>query len=541
MSASLTDQFTIDELSIDLAQWQVYRQSEKVDMTKQSLDLLLVLAKAWPNTISQQELMTKVWQGRVVSEQSVKQAIKRLRESLGDLGESYVKVVRGRGYRLDCEKVEAIQKEQTAQIEQIEDSLQKAPDKRTPWLVGVAALLASVSIYFIATNLLPEEQPALQLKAKTELSNIQSYTTSEQAYQTYTSGLEYYQRYRVEDAKIAISQFKKAIELDKNFVKAYAALSDAQSLAGNLEEAIITAQYAISLDSNDSAAYKALGHAYSRKGWFIKAIETYRQALKINPENFAALSNTGFHFRELGRLDEALFWHLKALELDSENAIVCLHVAQTLSYLGLQSHALRWFEKVKSIRPDYYHLYYSLTYFYLAAGELSEAINIVTQGQKLLPDNTDIIVAAGDVALATGDHAKALELFLQVSESDEDMKLTHYAVLRVGQLYWLQGEKEQANDILNQALVRTQSMLAQGDEWPGNYVDIASIYAIKQSHVESIAWLNRAFDVGWVDYKRLSYDPAFTDMQALPEFIALISKVESKVLTMRHKAKQLVM
>ncbi|MFT4927356.1 MAG: tetratricopeptide (TPR) repeat protein [Phenylobacterium sp.] len=537
MSVSLTDKFTLDELTIDLGEWQVYRQDEKVDMTKQSLDLLLVLAKAWPNTLSQQELMSELWAGKVVSEQSVKQAVKRLRESLGDLGESYIKVVRGRGYRLDCQKVEAIQKAQAVQ------DVQQAPHRRASWLVGVAALSVVVFISLIATHFLSKQQSASepQVKAKTELTSVEMGTSSTQAYQYYTSGLEYYYRYRVEDAKIAINQFNKAIELDKKFVKAYAALSDAQSLVGHLKEAIITAQYAISLDPNVSSAYKALGHAYSIKGWFIKAIETYRKAIAIDPNNFAAISNTGFHFKELGRLDEALFWHLKALELDANNAIVFLHVAETLSHLGLQSDALKWFEKVKSVRPDYYHLYHALTYFYLASGDLDAAIDIVAQGQTILPDNTDIIIASGDVALVTGEYAKALKLFRQISESEEDKKRTHYALLRVGQIYWLQGEQAKANDILNQALSRAQLMLTEGDEWPGNYADIASIYAIKQSHVESIAWLNRAFGVGWVNYKRLSYDPAFKDMQDLPEFRALIAKIQSKVLTMKTKAQQLVL
>lgn len=535
---SLTDKFIIDELSIHLDEWQVYRKDEKIDMTKQSLDLLLVLAKAWPNTLSQQELMSELWSGKVVSEQSVKQAIKRLRESLGDLGESYIKVVRGRGYRLDCHKVEAIQKVPKVQeVPKIQEA-QKAPHRKTPWFVGVAGLsiFALVSIYFIATHVLPEQAP--QLKTKTELTTAEMGTSSAQAYEYYTSGLEYYYRYRVEDAKIAINQFNQAIALDKKFVKAYAALSDAQSLSGHLHEAIITAQYAISLDPNDASAHKALGHAYSIKGWFHKAIQTYRRALEIDPNNFAAISNTGFHFRELGRLDEALFWNLKALELDAKNAIVYLQIAQALNTLGLQTQALKWFEKVKSVRPDYYHLYSSLTYFYLASGDFNEAMNIVTQGQNILPDNTDIIIAAGDVALVTGKFAKALELFRRVSESAENKKLTHYAVLRVGQIYWLQGEKEKANDMLNQALSAAQSMLAEGDEWPGNYVDIASIYAIKQSNVESIAWLNRAFDVGWVNYKRLSYDPAFKAMQDLPEFNTLISKVQSKVIAMKKKAQR---
>lgn len=544
------DKLVIDELTIDKGQWQVYRHEEKVEMTKQSLDLLLALAQAWPNTLSQQDLMDKVWAGRVVSEQSVKQAIKRLRESLGDLGEGYIKAVRGRGYRLDCKKVETIVNKpvdkQTSANETADKNLtptgktqktQKTGEFRPSWIFVATVVGFLISVYVFSGK--QEPSSSLAKKPKLDSGEVQQGTKSAQAYQYYKSGQEYYQRYRVEDAKIAVNQFNKAIELDKNFVKAYAALSDAQSLIGDLDDAIVTAQYAISLDPDESAAYKALGHAYSIKGWFKKAIESYQKAVEIDPENFAAISNMGFHYRELGRLDKALYWHLKALELNSTHAVIYLHVAESLSNLGLKNQAQQWFDKVKSVRPDYYQLHYSLIYFYLAQGDFAKAGQTVAQALTILPDNPDIITASADLALVNGEIDSALTSFLKVVSSEQNHKLTHYAQLRVGQIYWLKGDMNTANTMLNNALDRAQSMLAAGDEWPGNYADIASIYAIKKSHDGAIAWLKRAVDVGWVNYRRLTYDPAFADMQELPEFKAIINRIESKVLTMREKALKL--
>lgn len=509
------DEVTIGELSVHRGKWQVYRGKVHVEMTKQSFDLLMVLAQDWPNTVSQQDIISKVWADRVVSEQSVKQAIKRLRESLEDLGDTYIVAVRGRGYRLRCNNVEF------------------SPTSNKIKAVSIASasgLVLLIIAYVLSSSMF---QP---LQNKDLATSNNTYTTSPDALQLYMSGLDYYQRYRIEDAEIAITQFKKAITLDESFAKAYAGLSDAQSLIGDLDQAIMTAQHAISLDKNESTAYKALGHAYSLKGWFQKAINSYQQALELDPSNLAAISNTGFHMKELGRLDEALSWNLKALRLNPKNAIVYLHIAETLNSLNLPEHALKWYEKAKSIRPDYYQLYHSLTYFYIASGHIEEAKKTITQGLAVSPNNSEIIAAAGDLAIISKEYSEALRLFDSIHQPNEDLKTSHYAAIRIGQIYWLQDNKEQALLILEQALVRTKILLDNGDEWPGNYVDIATIFAIKHEYNESFVWLNRAFDKGWVNYKRLSYDPVFTAMNHLPEFAKLVNKIQLKVKAMEQQA-----
>lgn len=513
------ENLTVGELCVNLSEWQVYRNGNKVAMTKQSFDLLLILAKARPNTVSQQALIQQIWVDRVVSDQSLKQAVKRLRESLADLGDDYIKAVRGRGYRLECNTV----------------SFSQPPPSRKKYIIAtISGLALMVVLYWVTAKFAGTNYQ--HYTPMPQLSELDNQTSTEEAYRLYHSGLKYYQRYRPEDAEIAITQFKQAIDIDPKFAKAYAALSDAQSLTGELEQAIITAQHAISLDRNESSAHKALGHAYSLKGWFQKAIESYQRALELNPNNLAAISNTGFHLKELGRLDEALSWNLRALRLEPKNAIVYLHIAETLNGLGLPQHALKWFNKAKAIRPDYSQLYHSLTYFHLASGENHEAEKVVTQALKILPDNPDILMAAGDVALAEHDYDRALELFQRLTPSEEGNKLSHYATLRIGQVYWLKKQSNDAKLMLDLALTRTESLLAEGDEWPGNYVDIASIYAIKQSHHESLSWLHNAVDNGWVNYKRLHYDPAFATMQDLPEFSNLIAKTKAKVEQMQSRA-----
>ena len=99
---SLPAQFEIGDLRVDLGQQRVRRNGADVPLPKLSFDLLLVLARAAPNLVSPDELMTQVWANLVVSPETVSQRVKLLRDALGDdpRDPRYVLGLRGRGYRL---------------------------------------------------------------------------------------------------------------------------------------------------------------------------------------------------------------------------------------------------------------------------------------------------------------------------------------------------------------------------------------------------------------------------------------------------------
>jgi DNA-binding winged helix-turn-helix (wHTH) protein/cytochrome c-type biogenesis protein CcmH/NrfG/TolB-like protein len=70
-------------------------------MPELSFQLLLTLMSAWPETLSQEEIIQRVWQGTQVQNSTLGQRIKLLRQSLEQAGydASCVALVRGKGYR----------------------------------------------------------------------------------------------------------------------------------------------------------------------------------------------------------------------------------------------------------------------------------------------------------------------------------------------------------------------------------------------------------------------------------------------------------
>ena len=94
--------YEISDLVIDLARQRVTRAAAEIALPKLSFDLLLVLIRAAPAVLSNNELMAQVWPGLVVSPETVSRRVKLLRDALGDdpRAPRYIAGLRGRGYRL---------------------------------------------------------------------------------------------------------------------------------------------------------------------------------------------------------------------------------------------------------------------------------------------------------------------------------------------------------------------------------------------------------------------------------------------------------
>src|SRR3569833_1570592 len=94
--------YRVGDLLIDIGRQQVTRATQEIPLSQISFQLLLALARAAPNLLTFDEIMQRVWPGRVVSPETVSQRVKLVREAIDDDSQSprYIAGVRGRGYRM---------------------------------------------------------------------------------------------------------------------------------------------------------------------------------------------------------------------------------------------------------------------------------------------------------------------------------------------------------------------------------------------------------------------------------------------------------
>lgn len=101
--------YRLGDLSIDLVRQRVERNSEPLNVTGLSFQLLRYLMTQGDRVVGFDELIAQVWAPAVVNEETVTQRVKLLRQALGDDGRRprYLRSVRGQGYQL-CERPEPL-------------------------------------------------------------------------------------------------------------------------------------------------------------------------------------------------------------------------------------------------------------------------------------------------------------------------------------------------------------------------------------------------------------------------------------------------
>ncbi len=94
--------YRVGELTLDAGRQEVRCGAQRVHVGELTYRLLLALIEAAPNVITHDELAKAVWDGRAVSNETISQRIKLLREAIGDDPHKprYIEMLRGRGYRL---------------------------------------------------------------------------------------------------------------------------------------------------------------------------------------------------------------------------------------------------------------------------------------------------------------------------------------------------------------------------------------------------------------------------------------------------------
>jgi len=89
-------------LELDVIAGELRDGDRNVTLSRQQLAMLRTLASAHGKTVSRELLLREVWNGTVVSEGALRQAIWDLRKLLGCDGSRAIEAVRGRGYRLSA-------------------------------------------------------------------------------------------------------------------------------------------------------------------------------------------------------------------------------------------------------------------------------------------------------------------------------------------------------------------------------------------------------------------------------------------------------
>jgi DNA-binding winged helix-turn-helix (wHTH) protein len=305
------------DLIIDVDARQACRAGAPLDVAGLSFDLLACMLRQGDRVVSTDELIDAVWAPALVTDETVTQRIKLLRQALGDDSRHprYIRTVRGRGYQL-CGPVA---ERELAPVRHTGSRAHVLPGKVLAGAALGAVLLLGALWWPTTDRRLPERSS--QTRADASGPN----SAEQQAVAALLARARHYAAIgQRDDGLRAIDLYRQALALRPDDLQAKLGLSFASSAMmcrhnDGIDRALVAhrlAQEVIATDPSNAAAFAARAYAADCRGLIDQAIADYRRAIAIDPE---------------GRLDSlASLAHLALLDGDQAAAVVAYEQAVSL-------------------------------------------------------------------------------------------------------------------------------------------------------------------------------------------------------------------
>jgi Flp pilus assembly protein TadD len=148
--------------------------------------------------------------------------------------------------------------------------------------------------------------------------------------------------------KPAIEEFKAALRLDPNHVKAYNAMGVSYDALGNHERAVESYQAALKVYSKLDYVLNNLGYSYLLQGKTDLAVEHFKMAMELDGQNARYRNNLALAYAKSGRYDVAL----AELKKSGDEARAHYNIGQMYYREGLYEEAKSHFEEASLLKAS---------------------------------------------------------------------------------------------------------------------------------------------------------------------------------------------
>lgn len=269
-----SDEVTLGDIKFDpTARTITSMDGGPAQLRNKSREVLRFLVKNPSRTVTKDELIAAVWSDVTVSDESVVQCIADIRRVIGEDARKIVETVPREGYRLN------IPAEDPVRLGSI--------------LVPICFLfvLAAIWVYWPSSE---ARQPVAALRDERPDASPPG-TTSTEAYLEVLQGRVSANRFDRDESLIAERHFRRAIELDPHFARAYAELGTLFAIrfendwtvlqTADKEKALHFAEKAVELDPDLWLGHYALGRLHSLLANYKVAEGHLERAMSLQPDN----------------------------------------------------------------------------------------------------------------------------------------------------------------------------------------------------------------------------------------------------------------
>lgn len=256
--------------------------------------------------------------------------------------------------------------------------------------------------------------------------------------------------FRQGDYDDAIAQFRKALSLRPDDVRAHRTLGDLLFNKKELDGAISEYREALRLNPNDGAAHRSLGNVLFNKNDFDGAKTEYREVLRLNPKDSEIHRSLGDVLFNKSDFENASAEYREALRLNPEDSRAHRSLGDVLLNEDDENGALTQYREALRIDPADMDAHRSLGEVLLGKGDAAGAEHEYREVMRLSPSDPGAHDNIGEALIDEHDLDGAAAEYQAALRLDPDDPRAHTGL---GNISLGQGHAEEAIAELKKATV----------------------------------------------------------------------------------------
>jgi tetratricopeptide (TPR) repeat protein len=260
-------------------------------------------------------------------------------------------------------------------------------------------------------------------------SSAERHSTNALAYEHYLRGRYHWAKDTIDGLQRARDNFRRAIELDPAYARAYSGLADTCALLGSYDIMPISESHplgreaalkALELDESLAEAHRSLAAIVADYYWDWGAVERhYRRAMALDPNDVTTLRFYSFYLAYTGRPVEALPVAEQACRLDPVSPNARMNLGSVLHLARRPDEAARQFEETLDLDANFSLAQALLGLAYLSKEMPDRAVAAVQKARDLSGARPDIVAFHAYILARAGHRDESLRAL-------EDLRrLTH--------------------------------------------------------------------------------------------------------------------
>ncbi len=256
----------------------------------------------------------------------------------------------------------------------------------------------------------------LRLSGEEKKKLTKRYTENTEAYRSYLKGRYYWNRRTPEDLKKSVDCFQKAIQQDPLYAAAYAGLSDAYAISGDLGldvassfvKARAAAMRALELDDSLAEAHTSMAHLHMHGYQWQEAERAFQTAIRLNPGYATAYHWYFMCLIMMGRDQEAFDFTKRAQELDPLSLIIQADIGLSYYFAGKYELAIGQLRRALDMDQNFAAAHRILEATYEQKGMYADAIREF-EACRILSGKEPVLVKKQAVELGVAHGSSGVE------------------------------------------------------------------------------------------------------------------------------------